>query len=275
MTTVAAPKYIPPHLQGRVNDFRNEPDGTISFEDKKAMGGIDPHLSRVHITPEQYKNTFDYKTRHGYLPDTAEKGYKGPFDPVSSADRIQQGIGGLLRRAFDWGTESQGRAIGTAGIMSALGGAGAGYLLGDYFGQGSKMKKALLGAILAGGLGAAGTAMSQRSFNKRQDYLSKRASAWSPVSNAINMAIDNDRSMSHMDKQDLREIVSRLDQRDRDELYRLIRQTIGAGAGVLIARFLGFKGLIPSVTGGVLGAALATPPMRLNALGQVSTNNFF
>lgn len=273
--TVAAPKYIPPHLQGRVNDFRNEENGMISFEDKQAMGGIDPHLSRVHITPEQYKNTFDYKTRHGYLPETAEKGYKGPFDPVSGMDRMQQGIGGLLRRAFDWGTESQGKAVGTAGIMSALGGAGAGYLLGDYFGSGSKMKKALVGAILAGGLGAAGTALSQRSFNKRQDYMAKRAAAFSPVSNAIHMAIDNDRSLDYRDKEDLREVVERLDRRDRDDLYRLLRQTIGAGAGVIIIRFLGLKGLIPSVAGGILGAALSTPPMRLNAMGQVSTNNFF
>lgn len=171
----AVPSYVPPHLRGQVWDFRNEPDGNISFAHPEAGNGLSPDMSRVKLTPEQYKKTFDRMERLADLRGAAAEQY-APLDhrPETSSRQWNNRIAGALRGAYDWGTSTQGKGVGTAGLLSALVGGVGGYMWGDHTGE-NKIGKALTMALLAGGLGAAGTALAQRGHNKREMWLRKTA----------------------------------------------------------------------------------------------------
>ena len=128
------------------------------------------------------------------------------------------------------------------------------------------------GFALAGGLGAAGTAWQQGRNTRRENFLRKRA-AMMDVANGLIQAVENDYSLSPSDKQQILMALARLDDNSQDQLYRLIRRSLGAGAGVLIMRFLGAKGLLPMLAGGIVGAMLGgiqKPRQRYNAMGQLS-----
>ena len=119
----AVPKVVPQHLQGEVWDFRNEPDGKISFQHPKASIGLSPDDSRVYMTPDEYKLSFDPAYRMTHLEEAANNGY-APLQriPKTSARQWSDSIASGIGKALDWGSSAQGKAVGTAGLLSALAG---------------------------------------------------------------------------------------------------------------------------------------------------------
>lgn len=269
----AVPQYMPPHLRGKVWDFRNEPDGKISFQHPEAALGLAPSQSRVTMTPEEYKLSFDPVHRMTHLEEAATNGY-APLNrrPKTEArrfnDAIAKGIGG----AYDWGTSSQGKAVGTAGLLAALAGGVGGYMWGRETGE-SPIRKALMLALLAGGVGAAGTAWAQNKHNRREAWLSKNATT--DVTPLIISMLNRDPSINSGQRALLFRAIINAGDYEREELYRLLRTTAGAGVGILAMRFLGAKGLLPMLAGGILGGALGNsydPSPQRNALGQTLLN---
>ena len=273
----AVPKSIPQHLQGEVWDFRNEPDGRISFQHPKASIGLSPDKSRVYMTPDEYKLSFDPAYRMMHLQEAANSGY-APLQRIPKTptrqwnDSIASGIG----KALDWGGSSQGKAVGTAGLLSALAGGVGGYLWGPSKQEGgSPIKRALLAALLAGGVGAAGTAWAQNKHNRREAWLSKQASTdWTPL---VIQLLNNDPSINYGQRALILRALASARSSDQEDLYRLLRTATGAGIGALAVRFLGSKGLLPMIAGGILGGALGygydAGPSR-NILGQVSITDY-
>ena len=252
--TGALPEYIPPHLQGEVMDFRNEEGGEVSFYHPEASLGLDRESSRIRLTPEQYKNTFDEQHRLGNFTEAMNNQYT-LRTPKTPGRRMNDWIGGNLRGAYDWGTSTQGKGVGTAGLLAALGGGLGGYLWGNYTGKG-KIRKALLGALLAGGVGAGVAALSQGRHNRREAYLGKRASV--EVSSVLIRALENDVTLGRMERAMLLRQLAQVPAHQRSDMYRLMRTTIGAGAGMLVMRFLKAKGLLPMMAGAILGGIVGS-----------------
>jgi hypothetical protein len=270
------PDYIPPHLRGQVFDFRNENDGTISFAHPEAHLGLSPRDSRVKLTKEQYNQTFDPLYQKDNWTDSMNSMY-APLNriPKTQGQKLNEGIANYLRKAFDWGTSDQGKAVGTAGLLSALAGGVGSYMWGRHTGDPS-ISRSLLLALLAGGLGAAGTAYAQNKHNRREAWLAKSSSA-GDVTNGLIRMLENDPSLSSWERAQLLRTLAGVDRRDRDELYRLARTSIGVGAGILVMRFLKAKGLLPMLAGGILGGMLGSvrdPGLAHNALGQISMTNY-
>jgi len=270
----AIPKYVPPHLEGKVWDFRNEPDGNISFQHPEAAMSVYPEDARVSMSPNEYKLSFDPVHRMSHADEALTTGY-APLQrrPKTEARKINDAIAGGIGKAFDWGTSSQGKAVGTAGLLSALAGGVGGYMWGRDSDQ-RPIKRALLMALLAGGVGAAGTAWTQNRHNRREAWLSKRtATDWTPM---IIQLLNNDPSISSGQRAMLMRAILNARPDDQEDLYRLLRTATGAGIGVLAMRFLGSKGLLPMIAGGILGGILghgSGGPSR-NALGQVSITDY-
>ena len=271
----AVPGYIPPHLQGKVWDFRNEPGGDISFQHPEAALGLAPDQSRVTMSPDEYRKNFDAVDRWTNFEESMREGY-APMQrrPKTPAREMNDWIADKARGAFDWGTSSQGKAVGTAGLLSALAGAAGGAAWGHYSGSG-KISKALMLALLAGGLGATGTALAQNKHNKREAWLSKGASS-ADVSHMLIRMLNNDPTINGTDRAMIFRAIASASSSDRDSLYRLLRGAAGAGVGVLAMRFLGAKGLLPMAAGGILGGLIGgrSSGLKRNALGQVSITNY-
>lgn len=268
--SIPTPTYIPPHLRDRVSDFRREADGAVSFSHPDAFPGLSGEATRAKVSPDQFSRTFDLPTRFGALSKAINEQY-APLERagVTSARRINDSIALNLRKALNWGTSTQGKAIGTAGLLAALGGGIGSYALDKYRGQDTSHGKALLLALLAGGLGAAGTAWGQGRHNRRESFLSKTAST--EVAVALQRLLENDPSLSRQDRVRLLDALTRLNTTDMNQVYRLVRTSAGIGAGALVARFLGAKGLLPLLLGGILGGLVAGGDRpRRNAQGQLS-----
>ncbi len=270
------PGYVPQHLQGKVWDFRNEDDGTVSFLHPEAALGLSPQDSRVRLNEGQYKATFDQQHRLGNFTDSM----KTQHAPLERAEKTtgqyyNDLIADKLRGAYHWGTSSQGKAVGTTGLLSALAGGVGGYMWGKQTGE-SPMRKALLLSLLAGATGAIATGVAQSSHNKREAWLSKNASSMD-VAQGIIRSLENDPSLSGHDRAKILTAVARLRNEDRDQLYRLLKTSLGAGVGVLAVRFLGAKGLLPMLAGGILGGFLggrSNDELDHNPYGQVSITNY-
>jgi len=162
------PNYIPPHLRGLVGAFRKEDDGDISFDDAYNPNGLIGEAGRTRISEQKYKDTFDWKSRFA-TPDPngsmgADKDYR-IRRKKGIKEMLGEGIGGYSRKLYDWGTSDAGKSVGTAGAVYGLGGAGLGYLLSNYLGT-SGVSTSLLGALLAGTMGAGATAYGQSKSNK-------------------------------------------------------------------------------------------------------------
>lgn len=270
----AIPKYVPPHLRGKVWDFRNEPGGNVSFQHPEATVGLPTEKARVTLTPEEYKLGFDstYRLTH---PDKAfgSAGY-APMQarPSDVLNKTNTAVANGISKAIDWGTSSQGKAVGTAGLLSALAGGVGGYMWAQHDGE-NPLKRALLMALLTGGLGAAGTAWTQSNHNRREAWLSKQSNA-DPVQVIVSI-LQSDPSVNQAHLQTIMTALNQARQSDREDLVRLLRTTAGAGAGALALRFLGAKGLLPMLAGGIIGGLLASsyqPPVKRNPLGQVLLN---
>lgn len=279
------PDYVPPHLRNEVFDFRNEPDGGVSFWHPRASLGLDPETSRVKLTKEQYQQTFDPHYRGINFTESMNNQY-APLQrhPKTTARSINEGIGKALRKAFDWGTSEQGKAVGTAGLLAALLGGAGGYAWGRHSGEGS-VGKALLMALLAGGVGAAGTAYAQNRHNAREAWLTQRQSplmGFSKTASAQGSAglirlLEGDPTLSAIERAQIIEALVRIPAPAQDEMYRLARTAAGAGVGMLIMRLLKAKGLLPILAGGILGAIIGSPPrehMSVNDFGQPSMRHF-
>jgi len=270
----ALPGYIPPHLNGKVMDFRNEPGGGVSFYHPEVAMGLDEESSRVHLSEEQYKQTFDPQHRRSNFTESMNNQY-ALRHPKSFGQQVNEWIAGKAKGAYNWGTSSQGKGVGTAALLSALAGGAGGWLWGNYTGSG-RGRKALLLALL-GGVGGAGlTALAQNRHNRREAYLmGKQASTF--VDGALIRSLHNDPTISDYERSIILRSLARVPDHQRDELYRLMRTSIGAGAGMLIMRFLKAKGLLPMMAGAILGGVIGYPgspkPAR-NGMGQLSITNY-
>lgn len=269
----AVPTYIPPHLQGKVWDFRNEPDGKISFQHPEASLGLPPAQSRVTMTPDEFKLNFDPVTHMNRLDEAAANGY-APMHrrPKTESRKMNDMIAGGINSALNWGTSSQGKAVGTMGLMAALAGGVGGYMWGRNTDE-RPIRRALLAALLSGGVAAAGTAFAQNRHNRREQYLSKTAAT--DVTSLIIGLLNNDRSINDGQRALIFRALINTSSNDRTELYQMLRTGAGAGVGAIVMRFLGAKGLLPTLVGAILGGALGNSlgaGPRRNALGQTLLN---
>lgn len=260
------PDYIPPHLEGRVSDFRREPDGRVSFFDPRAaFGTFGPEASRTTIEPDVFRSTFGPGRLN--LVEAANNQYGLPQTPSNLVAKAHDWIVDKTRKGIHYGTSSQGKAVGTVGLLGALAGGLSGSL-----GEEGSLKKGLLYALLAGGASAGVTALGQNFHNNREARLQKSAFASSDL---LSLVAAN-AYIPEMDKRQYLALFQRLQQREKDELAQLLRVTSGFAAGALIARYLRGKGLLTTIVGGMIGAlagrALSPQPIY-NNLGQLSVLN--
>lgn len=279
----ALPAYIPAHLQGKVQDFRKEPDGSVSFEDNANPSGLSgTDMNRTNMSPDEYKKTFD---RGYFLRDPMKainEQYMSPESriPLTSAQKIQRTIGSGLGKAWDWGNSSTGKSVMTTGLLAALAGGGLGAyraMRDDNPESSGPIGRGLLYALMAGTAGAGLTAFLQNRASRAQPYAypfsepySKQASA---MSGNVLVAIANDPSLSQAQRAAIIETLQRMPTYQRQETFLSARQFAGVGVGIAIARVLAGKGLLPSMIGGMLGLALASggrPSAPKNKLGQFS-----
>lgn len=262
------PSYVPPHLQGRVSDFRNEADGRVSFSDPQgAQGTYGPEASRQFVTPDVFRSTFDPATRGKDYTAAVQGQYGTPSGHKNYTTMAHDWLVDKAGQGLGWGTTSQGKAVGAVGLLSALAGGAGGAL-----GEGGSIGKGLLYALLAGGAGAGLTAVGQHYNNRREDALKQASFADTDLLSLLSQNF----SIPDRDKQRYIGCFPRLSYGEKSELASLLRMTAGAAAGALIARYLGGKGLLTTLAGGMLGAFIgrATGPQQsYNALGQLSILN--
>lgn len=270
------PDYIPPHLQGSVGNFRQEADGNVSFDHFDAALGLGPEASRKSIPIDQYKKTFDRAHRLANFQDSMTGQY-ALRRPKSRGDAINDWVADALRSGLRWGTSDQGKTVATAGLISALAGAGVGAWMGQRFGRG-KLSTGALMALLAGTAGAGLTAYGQHNFRARERALQAKTASYNDNSTEVIIsAITSDRNLNSADQAQLLRVVASISSPQRDALANTLRSAIGAGAGMLVVQFLKSRGLLPLMAGGIIGALLgrATGNMpRYNSIGQLSLTNY-
>lgn len=275
MTNGTIPGYIPPHLQGKVDSFRNEPDGRISFRhDEAGQGGFGDSDGggRKYITKEQYKLTFDPKHRLANLAQASRDAYGLPRYPTNAAMEFNDWLGKKLRKGLDWGLSTEGRTAGTSGVLAALAGGVGGTLLAQRAGEESPIKKGLLMALLAGATGVGMSAFMQDRNNRRESMLAQKSASISDEAAYLRSVILGESKLGSSEKASVLKGLAKMDEDERNELAERARKLFGFGAGMYIARVLFSKGLIPPLVGGIIGAALLTPSNKpkLNPWGQPS-----
>lgn len=261
------PPYVPPHLRGNVDTFQQEPDGRVSFRhDAAGNGEFGEAGGRQTISREQYDQTFNPQYRLANLATAMPGQYGLQKFPTNASQQIRDWIGGKLGQGLDWGTSTQGRSIGTAGLLSALAGGIGGARAGDE----SPIKSGLMYALLAGGAGAGVSALLQNLNAKReQQALNKAAKRDESLDYLREAVLDDPRLTSTQRAQVLRALAGMPDG-DRDDLAHKANALVGAAAGMFIARVLASKGLIPPLVGGIIGALVASP----SGGGKVNTNQW-
>ncbi len=267
------PPYVPPHLRGKVSDFRQEPDGQISFAHPENSLGLGPEDSRQKLSQEQYKQTFDQDYRRKNF-NASMNGQYAPLDkrPSNTSEQLTGWIADKLSGGWDWGTSSRGKSVATAGLLSALAGGAAGAYMG-YRGGEPSVSKSLLAALLAGTAGAGITAYSHNQQDRRDAYLAKQASDVDTIIRAITM----DPYMSQAERAACLRAAAVMSSIQRDDLARMLSTATGAGVGALILRFMRGTGLIPTLVGGIMGALVgyaAAPGPKYNPMGQLSLSNY-
>jgi hypothetical protein len=261
------PTYIPAHLEGKVEDFRYEPGGGVSFRhDDAAVGNFGPEANRKMLSDKQFKQTFDRDYRLNNLNEAVHEQYGMPQIPASPSTQFTQWLGDKIRGGWDWGTSSQGKSVGTAALLSALAGGAAGLKMGQE--DENPVSRGLLYALIAGGLGAGATAAMQHSHNAQQAALHKQASFDDQIVNAIM----SDPSLSQNEKLACLRALSAASSQDKSQLGSLLSSVGGGALGVLIMKFLGAKGLLPLAAGGIIGSLLAggSAGHKFNAIGQLA-----
>ena len=276
MTNGTMPGYVPPHLAGKVDSFRSEPNGAVSFRhDAAALGGFGDAGGRKVITNEQYKQTFDPAHRLTNLAESVPNQYGLDKFPTNNANQLSEWIGGKLRGGLEWGTSSKGRSAGTAGLLAALAGGVGGTLLSKRVESEHPYRNGLLAALLAGALGTGASALMQRGNDNRENHISKTAGV-SDETSYLRSAILGESKMTPTDKAEVLRALAKMEDDERDVLANRARSLFGFGAGMYIARVLFSKGLIPQLVGGIIGAAALSPSSKnnrpkMNPWGQLST----
>lgn len=262
----------PAHLVGRLSQFeQKEPGGSVSFLDLKNSNGLGD--SRVEIPLEQYKQTFDPAYRNLNFEDSM-LGQYGNSKPTNLSSQIRDWTTQKLKDGLDWGVSSQGKAVGTAGLLSALVGGGIGAVTAARSGESGALSRGALYALLAGSVGAGGVALAQNFNNKREKVRTKSAS----VEDDLVRAVMSDRQMDDITRSQALRAIYALPKNQASELSTLVRMMGGAAAGVVIVRFLKAKGLMSSIAGGIIGALLGAASggskTTYNKLGQPSTRRY-
>lgn len=275
MTNGTIPSYVPPHLVGKVDSFRNETDGRISFRhDAAGQGGFGDSDGggRKYITKDQYKLTFDPNYRLANLGRIAKDSYGIPRYPTSAASEFNEWLGGKLRNGLDWGLSTEGRTVGTSGVLAALAGGVGGTLLAQRSGDEHPIRKGLLMALLAGTTGAGMSAFLQDRNNRRESILAQKSAAVSDEAAYLRSVILGESKLGASEKASVLKGLAKMNDDERDELAERARKLFGFGAGMYIARVLFSKGLIPPIVGGIIGAALlsSSNKPKLNPWGQPS-----
>lgn len=257
--------YIPPHLQGQISDIRQDPDGNTSFVHPAGnLGQPDQDSARISLSPAQAKATFDAAYR-GSNPEAATNDQYMPPRPIMFGERLQRGAAGWLKGHAGALTGSTAKNIATSGLLGALAaGAGGAWLAAKN--DKPILDKAVLFALL-GGAGAAGaSALVQRQNNKNLAAydMGKQAS--------ITGELSNDPELTPQQRAILADAVSNLPQHDRSELETLVARMGGAGIGLMIAKFLGMRGLLSplamALIGGAIGDSMTKHKPQYNAFGQ-------
>lgn len=260
---MVTPESAPPYLQGQLSDMHDEPGGGVNFIHPAGnLGQPDQESARVHLSPEQTRATFDVGYRSSD-PEQAVNDEYMPPRPVMFGERMQRGVGGWLKNHLGGGSDSTLKNIAGTGLLGAIaGGAGGAYLAAKN--DQPMLDKAVLYALL-GGAGAAGISAYLNHQNaKTVAGMRKQAS----VMQALNL----DSSMNDQQKMMLLEAISKLPQRQHDELEHLVGSAGGAAVGLLIAKYLGMRGVLSplamALIGGSIGQSMTGKQPRYNAFGQ-------
>lgn len=264
-----SPEYVPIHLRGKVSDFRQEPDGRVSFSHPEAALGLGPEFSRKTLSRGDYDSTFDRSSRYANIESAFKNQYGGPSlgaasDPIA---KIRDTLAGWLRNAAEWGTSSTGKAIGMSALVGAGLGAGAGAMHAGRTGK-PMLDRSVLAALAGAGLASGGMALLRDRYAARQSSFAEKSAA--SVLGSIDRALTADMRLTQEERHTLRRLVAELSRYDQSRLEGMLRVAAGAGAGALVARFLSNKGLLPMAIGGIVGAlvAAATGGPRKNSVGQ-------
>jgi len=263
------PSFVPGHLSGRVADFRNEPNGNVSFFDSNAATS-DPRgyyddktmTRRIAMSPTDYKSTFDRSSMLMNMGKSVDTMYAAPNTRTRG---IQDILTDVLRGGLDKVTATPARTMATAGVLGALGTGLAGYQAAKNFDMDAP-GTGILASLLGGALGAGGVYMAQR--NARSHDLTKQASTAADI---LLASIMSDPNLSTMQRQMTLQALMRVNNQDAEQLATAVRTAGGGAAGMLIMQFLAGKGLIPALFGGALGAIIGRmtgSQPRKNAFGQ-------
>lgn len=262
------PAYVPPHLVGKVGDFRNEEGGRVSFAHPEAAAGLGPDFSRQTVSREVYDTTFDRDKRYEDMGGALQRQYASPIapggqDPLS---RMRDGLAGWLRSAADWSASTDGRAIGGSALLGALLAGGAGAYQAHRSGD-PMLGRSLLAALAGASAGAGGMAYLRNRTAARRNYLQEKSASFA---DDIQQAMLQDSNLSRHELRRLLALVEELERADQQKLAQLLRSAAGAAAGAVVARFLGAKGLLSTVAGGMIGAWLTGGERpHKNKLGQL------
>lgn len=256
---MTSPDYIPPHLEGRLSDFRDDGNGMISFKDVGNPSGTPD--GRRAIDMKTFRATFDPSHRATNIEAALKSQYSGRAGGTNLINTLRDWTADKARGLWEAGTANPGRSLATVGGLGGLIGAGLGAFQSARNDEPMLGRSALYG-LLGAGLGTGALALMQHLNNARQ----KSASSV----DAIEDRLDRDHSIGPADRELLVNMVQKLAPPDRDQLAQLLRVGIGAGAGAIVVRFLRGKGLLPMLAGSILGglAAAFTSGPRTNAFGR-------
>jgi hypothetical protein len=230
-------------------------------------------MSQVPYTADEMANPWEAaRARSLAMP----AGYK-PEDPMSNPrtahpdNSFAHGAGRLLRSGLQSGP---GRLMQSAAALpfnhGALAGGAAGGLAGGAMGYGLARLLNTFSEnededrpVWGGALGALGGAGIGALLGAMREKPAALLGAMSDDKDYVRWRVLNDRGTSQHEKQSLLQAIGQLDSSDIGELANVLRTAIGAGVGVLVAKFLMKAGvggmLMGALTGGFVGARLGGP----------------
>jgi len=267
--------YIPPKLRDRgLTDFKLRDDGAYEFMDGKSEPGEYP---RRIIGEKEFQNTFNREHRMSHPDEAMNKAWGHESSNHESLGTLGGDLlGGSLSSALQWSAKSPMTKGVTAAALAAA--AAAGYVGLNKYKQGYSLKSsAKTGGKWA--LGAAGLAalggMYVHSRTKGHSYTPPMSKSGALQERTLADALAEDRSIGFQQKAAIMRASGMLSGYDRRSLDRLLSTAMGGAAGVLAMRYLGSKGLMGNMLGGLIGAytgrAMVTPSITRNAFGQLSS----
>ncbi len=243
-----------------------------------AIDTRDPYAPPRVVTKEQFHATFDpyYRKKNPYSAGHDALG-------ISAAEARGEDSGYLMGQALQRGWQGLHKtdlsaALTEGGIGAAVGLGGVG--LANTFREARGMEP--LGwksKLMAGMLGA--TAGGALSFNMRDGGYKKASTQWSDsaemlLRSALIRRIATDQDVDLSVRSQITAALGRLGGADLQLLARVASTFAGAGIGSVVARWLAGKGLISTLSGGILGGAAAWHMSRpaTNAFGRTSLDAY-